>query len=239
MRIIRFFLVYVMVNILVLLVGTFLAQNVRAEHVAFFGLNVQTNFVWILLGAASAGFLAAALLLIPGRVIVGLRVWELDREANQLENQITLLEEQREDLITRHEVLVQAREHALDRYHRLVADYNKMVAERDGLRVESRELKSLAARLKSVPAEAKVPAARPKASTPRLESRTTEPEAHYDEPESTPEESESFPEEAVPPATVLGVLSGPVRLVEQLELPKRLQRLQRLLPTFPGSVVND
>jgi uncharacterized integral membrane protein len=228
MRIIRFFLCYVLVNVFVLLVGTFLAQNVRVEHLTFFGLNVQTNFVWILLGAATFGFLAASMLLIPGRVIVSLRVWELDREASQLEKQVSLLEEQREDLIVRHEVLVQAREHALDRYHHLLAEYNNLLARRDEPRVE-------VAKSKSRTLEVKVPTARPKASTAELEALATESESLV-EPESVSGGPESETVESEAPATVLTVLSRPVRMVEQLALP---QRLQRLLPTLPGSSVVD
>ena len=168
MRIIRFFLSYVLVNIFVLLVGTFLAQNVHVEHLAFFGLNVQTNFVWIMVGAATFGFLVAFVLLVPGRVVVSLRVWELDREAGQLERQVALLEEQREDLICRHEVLIQAREHALDRYHRLMAEYNQLLARQEEIRVQAAEPKMPAARPKARTIEVNAPSSRPKASTAEL-----------------------------------------------------------------------
>jgi hypothetical protein len=225
MRIIRFFLCYVLVNIFLLLVGTFLAQNVHIESLTFFGLHVQTNFVWILLGAASFGFLVASLLIMPGRVVVSLRAWELDREAGDLEKRVTLLEEQREDLIVRHEVLVQEREHALGRYHRLMSDYNKVLVERDSLRLE-------VVRPKAPSARPTAPTSRPTAPTSRPRAATVGPEPALAEPESGPGEPEI-------PGTESGVLSGPAQLVEQLAFPQRLQRLQRLLPTLPGSAVID
>jgi hypothetical protein len=136
MRILRFGISYVLVNIFAVLVAALLAQNAHGEHLAYFGVNVAVNMAWILLGAATFGFVLALLLLIPGRIAVGFHAWGLDREAAQLEQQVALLRDQREELLDRHEALMEGQERTLRRYHQLLAEHKEVMAERDRVRAQ-------------------------------------------------------------------------------------------------------
>ncbi|MGO8950511.1 MAG: hypothetical protein ACLQUY_23200 [Ktedonobacterales bacterium] len=131
MRILRFVFSYVLLNIFGLLAAAFLAQNVRTDQLAFFGLDFSLNFVWILLGSAAFGFLLAFFLLIPGRVAAGIHVCNVDRDADELEKQVAWLQQQREELFDRLDSLMTGQERTLLRYQRLLADHSLAVAERD------------------------------------------------------------------------------------------------------------
>jgi len=125
----RFLLSYVLLNIFALLAATFLAQNYHAEHLTFFGVNITINFVWILLAAAAFGFLAALLLILPGRIAAHVHSWTLDHEAEELEHQVDLLQEQREEMLSRLSAMITTQERVLSRYQRLLAEHNQVVAE--------------------------------------------------------------------------------------------------------------
>jgi len=143
MSIARFLISYMLLNIFGLLVAVFLAQNIRVEHIAFFGLVFSLNFVWILLGAAGFGFLLASLVLVPGRIATSIHSWGLNHEAEQLEQQVAMLQEQREHLLTRHEALMANEERTLIRYQRLLADHSQVVAERDLARAQLARLDTI------------------------------------------------------------------------------------------------
>lgn len=131
MRIVRFLLSYVMLSVFGLLLSLFLAQNSHTEQLSYFGVSLSTNFAWVVLAAAAAGFLGALLLILPGRFAATLHNWTLGREAGQLEQQVALLNEQRERLLAKHERLLEGHEHMLLRYERLLAAHSRVVAERD------------------------------------------------------------------------------------------------------------
>jgi hypothetical protein len=136
MRILRFGISYVLVNIFALLVAALLAQNARPEHLTYFGLNVAVNVAWILLGASTFGFMLALLLLIPGRIALSFHAWGLNREASLLEQEVAMLRGQREELLDRHESLLEGQERTLLRYHHLLAEHREMIAERDRARAQ-------------------------------------------------------------------------------------------------------
>jgi hypothetical protein len=131
MRMLRFFLSYVLLNIFAILAAMFLAQNLRMEHLAFFGLDFTLNFVWILLGSVAFGFLSAFFLLLPGRIAAHIHSWSLDREAEELEKQVALLQQQREQMLSRLTGVMSTQERMLARYQILFAGYSRVVAWRD------------------------------------------------------------------------------------------------------------
>jgi hypothetical protein len=131
MRMLRFLLSYVLLNIFALLAAMFLAQNLRVERLTFFGINFTINFVWILLGSVTFGFLAACLLLLPSQIATHLHSWTLDHEAEELENQVGLLMQQREEMLSRLSAMMSTQERVLTRYQRLLADHSQVVAELD------------------------------------------------------------------------------------------------------------
>jgi hypothetical protein len=136
MRILRFGISYVLLNIFALLVFALLAQNARPEHLTYFGITFSVNFAWILLGSATFGMLLSLLLLLPGRIALTFHAWGLDQEAEQLERQVAQLRSQREDLLDRHEALLEGQERALRRYYQLLAEHREVVAERDRARAQ-------------------------------------------------------------------------------------------------------
>ena len=136
MRILRFGISYVFVNIFALLVFALLAQNARPEHLTYFGFSVALNFAWVLLGSATFGFVLSLLLLLPGRIALTFHAWGLDHDASLLEQQVVQLRTQREDLLDRHEALLEGQERTLRRYHQLLAEHREVVAERDRARAE-------------------------------------------------------------------------------------------------------
>lgn len=143
MRLARFVLSYILLSIFALLVSIFLAQNIRLEHLAFFGLDFTFNFVWMLLGAAVFGFLLTLFLFLPSRIALTLNSHRLEREAEQLAQHVAWLQEQREDLLTRHEDLLTDHQHLLHQHRRLVADYGAAVAERDQVRTQLASLETI------------------------------------------------------------------------------------------------
>jgi hypothetical protein len=145
MRMLRFLLSYVLLNIFALLAAMFLAQNLRVERLTFFGINFIINFVWILLGSVAFGFLSACLLLLPGRIAAHMQSWTLDHEAEELENQVDLLIQQREDMLSRLSAMMATQERVLARYQRLLADHSQVVAELDKAKATSLALASAAA----------------------------------------------------------------------------------------------
>jgi hypothetical protein len=137
MRMLQFLLSYALLNIFALLAAMFLAQNLRVERLTFFGIIFTINFVWILLGSVTFGFLAACLLLLPGRIAAHLHSWTLDHEAEELENQVGLLMQQREDMLSRLSAMMATQERVLARYQRLLADHSQVVAELDKAKAKS------------------------------------------------------------------------------------------------------
>jgi uncharacterized integral membrane protein len=134
MRILRFGVSYVLVNMFALLVVALLAQNARPEHLTYFGITRSVNLALILLGSATFGFFLSLLLLMPGRIALSFHAWGLDREASLLEQQVAQLRVEREDLLYRHDDLVEGHERMLRRYHQLLAEHREVVADRDRLR---------------------------------------------------------------------------------------------------------
>ncbi len=143
MRLARFILSYILLSIFALLVSIFLAQNIRLEHLAFFGLDFTFNFVWMLLGAAAFGFLLTLFLFLPSRIALSLHSRRLEREAEQLAQHVAWLQEQREDLLARHEDLLTDHQHLLHQHRRLLADYGAAVAERDQVRTQLASLDTI------------------------------------------------------------------------------------------------
>src|SRR5579885_1191955 len=143
MRLARFILSYILLSIFALLVSIFLAQNIRLEHLAFFGLDFTFNFVWLLLGAAAFGFLLTLFLFLPSRIALSLHSRRLEREAEQLAQHVAWLQEQREDLLARHEDLLTDHQHLLHQHRRLLADYGAAVAERDQVRTQLASLDTI------------------------------------------------------------------------------------------------
>jgi hypothetical protein len=137
MRMLRFLFSYALLNIFALLAATFLAQNLRVERLTFFGINFNINFVWILLGSVTFGFLAACLLLLPSQIAAHLNSWTLDHEAEELENQVGLLMQQREEMLSRLSAMMATQERVLARYQRLLADHSQVVAELDKAKAKS------------------------------------------------------------------------------------------------------
>jgi hypothetical protein len=129
MRMLRFLLTYVLLNIFALLAATFLAQNYHSEHLTFFGVTITINFVFVLIAAVIFGFLAALLLILPGRIAAHLHSWTLDHEAEELEQQVDLLQEQREEMLSQLSAMMTTQEQVLSRYQRLLAEHNQVVAE--------------------------------------------------------------------------------------------------------------
>jgi hypothetical protein len=164
MRLIRFLLSYVLLNIFALLAAMFLAQNLRVERLTFFGINFAINFAWILLGSVAFGFLAAFLLLLPGRIAAHLESWTLDHEAEELENQVGLLLQQREDMLSRLSAMLATQERVLARYHKLLADHSQVVAELDKVKAQSSAVATVATQ-KPAPARATAPVAAPARAT--------------------------------------------------------------------------
>jgi uncharacterized integral membrane protein len=134
MRILRFGVSYVLVNIFALLVIALLAQNARPEHLTYFGITRSVNLAVILAGSAVIGFLLCLLLLMPGRIALSFHAWGLDREASELDEQVAELRAQREDLLDRFDDLVDGHELILRRYHQLAAQHREVVADRERLR---------------------------------------------------------------------------------------------------------
>lgn len=131
MRILRFLLIYIMLSVFGVMLSLFLAQNEHAEQLSYFGLDISTNLAWIILGAATCGFLVALLLILPGRIGVTWHNWTLGREAGQLEQQLALLHEEHERLLMQHERILEGHGRMLLRYERLLADHSRVVSERD------------------------------------------------------------------------------------------------------------
>jgi uncharacterized integral membrane protein len=136
MRVARFLLSYTILSVFGVMLSMFLAQNEHTEQLAYFGLNISTNFVWVILGAAGSGFVMALLLVLPGRMVAAWRNRTLDREAGYLERQVALLHEEREDFLTRHEQVLEGHERMLLRYERLLAEHRRIIAERDEARAQ-------------------------------------------------------------------------------------------------------
>jgi hypothetical protein len=145
MRILRFFLSYVLLNIFALLAAMFLAQNLRVEQLTFFGIDFHLNFAWILVGSVAFGFMAAFLLLLPGRIAAHLHTWTLDHEAEELENQVGLLLQQREEMLSRLSAMMSTQERVLARYHKLLADHSQVVAELDTIKAKPPAVAAVAA----------------------------------------------------------------------------------------------
>jgi hypothetical protein len=144
MRMLRFLLSYALLNIFALLAAMFLAQNLRVERLTFFGINFNINFVWILLGSVTFGFLVACLLLLPGQIAAHLHSWTLDHEAEELESQVGLLMQQREEMLSRLSAMVATQERVLARYQRLLADHSQVVAELGMAKAKSLALAAVA-----------------------------------------------------------------------------------------------
>jgi hypothetical protein len=134
MRLLRFGVSYVLVNIFALLVIALLAQNARPEHLTYFGITRSVNLALILAGSATFGFLLSLLLLMPGRIALSFHAWGLDREASLLEQQVAQLRDEREELLCRHDDLVEGHERMLRRYHQLLVEHREVAADRDRAR---------------------------------------------------------------------------------------------------------
>jgi hypothetical protein len=184
MRMIRFLLSYVLLNIFALLSAMFLAQNLRVERLTFFGISFAINFVWILLGSVTFGFLVAVLLLLPGRIAAHLHSWTLDQEAEELENHVGLLLQQREEMLSRLSAMMATQERVLARYHKLLADHSQVVAELEKAKAKSTAAaavatEQLAARAKetttavAAPARVTAPVAAARATAPVAVLETT------------------------------------------------------------------
>jgi hypothetical protein len=171
MRLMRFLLSYIMLSVFGLMLSMFLAQNEHTEHLAYFGLNIPTNIVWVILGAAGFGFVMALLLVLPGRVVVAWHNRTLDREAGYLERQLALLHEEREHILTRHEQVLEGHERMLLRYERLLAEHSRIIAERDEARAQLAIANAAKMQerntLPSVSSTSTVSAARPRSSVAR------------------------------------------------------------------------
>jgi hypothetical protein len=186
MRILRFLLSYVLLNIFALLAAMFLAQNLRVERLTFFGIDFRLNFVWILLGSVAFGLLAAFLLLLPGHIAAHLHSWTLDHEADELESQVGLLMQQREEMLSRLSAMMATQERVLARYQRLLADHSQVVAELDRAKARSLALAAVAAEPRAAPrtvetagavATARTTTAAARATAPVAAARTTAPVA--------------------------------------------------------------
>src|SRR5262249_52345834 len=123
-----------------IVVSLFIAQNTHEEQLAFFGQEVTTNFAWVILGAASCGFIVALVLLMPGRIAASFHIWSLHREARDFEEHLALQgeelavrEERREQLLDRHEGLLEGQERLLGAYQRVMDELDQVMGERDQL----------------------------------------------------------------------------------------------------------
>src|SRR5690348_8636338 len=98
MRIIRFFILYVMVSVLVFMVLVFLALNHYTIQIDLVRAQYPVSVAWVIVGSAVFGCVIALLILLPGRLAVGLHARALEREVRNLErllvNREDLLEEQ-------------------------------------------------------------------------------------------------------------------------------------------------
>ena len=71
MRIIRFFMLYIMVSALGLVVAVFLALNHYPVQIDLIKGQYSVNVAWVMLGAAVFGGVMTMLALLPGRIATG------------------------------------------------------------------------------------------------------------------------------------------------------------------------
>ncbi len=143
MRIIRFFMLYIMVSALGLVVAVFLALNHYTVQIDLIKGQYSVNVAWVMLGAAVFGGVMTMLALLPGRIATGLYartlardVRGLDRDVVDLEQELDDYEEQRAYMLEQYEILLERHERMLARHEALLDDHSETVAERDQVRAQ-------------------------------------------------------------------------------------------------------
>lgn len=99
---------------LFLVLALFMVENIRAERYTFLGNTIIGNVWWIVMAAALLGFLAAATLLVPGRVSAGWRNRRLGRQADQREHELTTVRAQHAQQVAELSQVTAERDHARD-----------------------------------------------------------------------------------------------------------------------------
>jgi hypothetical protein len=136
MRLLRFFLSYVLVSIAGVLMLGFLALNRFMVKLDVFGPEYSVSVAWVMVGATVLGFALALLLLGPAHIATIVNGWRLNREIEQLEDQLAQGHEQHARLLAQHEYLMEGHQRMLLRHQRLVVVYGQVAAERDQARAQ-------------------------------------------------------------------------------------------------------
>ena len=143
MRIIRFFMLYIMVSALGLIVVVFLALNHYPVQIDLIKGQYSVNMAWVIVGSAVFGGVMTMLALLPGRIATGLYartlardVRGLDRDIADLEQELEDYEEQRAHMLEQYEILLERHERMLARHEALLDDHSETVAERDQARAQ-------------------------------------------------------------------------------------------------------
>lgn len=143
MRIIRFFMLYIMVSALGLIVVIFLALNHYTVQLDVIKAQYSVNVAWVIVGSAVFGGVITLLTLLPGRIATGLYartlardVRGLDRDVVDLEQELEDYEEQRAYMLEQYEMLLERHERMLVRHQTLIGDHSEVVAERDQARAQ-------------------------------------------------------------------------------------------------------
>lgn len=148
MRIIRFLIFYVLVSIMGLLGLIFLGLNHFTIRLDLLNAQYSVSVAWVMVGAAAFGFVVALLVLLPGRLAVGLHARSLERELRYLERKLDDSEDLLEDreelrarLLAQHEALMERHERMLLRHQSLMTDHSHTLAERDDARAQLNALR--------------------------------------------------------------------------------------------------
>lgn len=148
MRIIRFLIFYVLVSIMGLLGLIFLGLNHFTIQLDLLNTKYSVSVAWVMVGAAGFGFVVALLVLLPGRLAVGLHARSLERELRYLERKLDDSEDLLEDreelrarLLAQHEALMERHERMLLRHQSLMTDHSHTLAERDDARAQLNALR--------------------------------------------------------------------------------------------------
>jgi hypothetical protein len=100
--------------VLFIVLAIFVVENIRTERYAFLGNTITGNVWWIVTAAALLGFVAAAALLVPGRVAVGWRSRRMGREAGRREQDLTTVRAQNAQHVAELSQVTAERDHARD-----------------------------------------------------------------------------------------------------------------------------
>jgi uncharacterized integral membrane protein len=114
MRTLRSLLHVVPAVVLFVVLAIFVVENIRTERYTFLGNTITGNVWWIVTAAALLGFVAAATLLVPGRVSAGWRSRRLGREAGRHEQELTTVQAQNAQHVAELSQVTAERDHARD-----------------------------------------------------------------------------------------------------------------------------